>query len=222
MQHSCMRRAGSPATFVNLNSFFSFFSMSDYLDELLRAHVFVPWTVVERNWVIKPSTITAATSQTNQNTDKGHRQTVRCKGVCFENRPRNARVNYTDGSWRLRKPEEGRTYVLEVEKPEERRQASQSDSTSISSDRCSSCDSSIRPVIALRFSDSSSSSDRFSSSSPVIIQRPPEDLVSPVIIQRPPEDLVLCEPQPPTPHKRRKTIAPRRTYRRVDAAEGNQ
>ena len=218
MQHSCMRRAGSPATFVNLNSFFSFFSMSDYLDELLRAHVFVPWTVVERNWVIKPSRIIAPTSQTNQNTDKGHRQTVRCKGVCFENRPRNARVNYLDGSWRLRKPEEGRTCVLEVEKPEERRQASPSDKTSASSHNSSSSDSSSSSD---RSSSSDSSHDSSSSSSPVIIQRPPEDLVSPVIIQRPPEDLVPCEPLPGTPHKRRKTIAPRRTYRKVVAAEDN-
>ena len=218
MQHSCMRRAGSPATFVNLNSFFSFFSMADYMDEFLRANVFVPWTVVERNWVIKPSTITAATSQTNQNTAKRHRQKVRREGVCFENIPRNARINYTDGSWRLRKPEEGDTYVLEVEEPEEERQASQSVKTSTSSHNSSSSDSSSSSD---KSSSSDSSSDRPSSSSPAIIKRPPEDLVSPVIIQRPPEDLVLCGPMPGTPHKRRKTIAPRLTYRKVVAAEDN-
>ena len=215
---ACDMQAQQPL-FVNLNSFFSCFSMSDYLDEVFSAHVFDPWTVVERSWVILPSTIIAATSQTNQNTDKGRHQPVRCNGVCFENIPRSARVNYTDGSWRLRKLEDGGTSVLEVEKLEERPQAGQSDLTSTSSDTSSPSDSSPPRD---RSSSGDSSHGSSSSSSPVIIQRPPEDLVSPVIIQRPPEDLVLCEPQPPTPHKRRKTIAPRRTYREVVAAEGNQ
>ena len=177
MQHSCMRHAESAATFVNFNSFF-WCSMSDYQDELLCASVFVPWTIMEQPcWVIKPSTNIAATSQSNRNTDIT--TTSQCEGMYFEiDIPRNARVHYTDGSWRVRKPEEAKTHVSVVEK-RALVDSDDSDSDSSSSDS----------------TDRSSSSDSSSSSSPVIIQRPPEDLE-------------LCEPQPGTPHKRRKTLSP--------------